>query len=249
MEMIKREYKHLLLFPPFKTIYLFVLLFGCGCAASGMNTRCVKNQQPAEVGIVNQNIKPTEVNDDGSLWRDNCSLSELSVNIKAGKVGDIVTVRIVESSKATNEASTKTGRKSSVSGSMDNFFNLEKRYPGEHPFLNPFAGIKGGIESDFDGSGSTQRSGNLIASMTVMITEILPGGNFKIRGTREVKINYDVQLITLSGVVRPRDISPDNEILSTYISDAKIEYSGTGIINNRQRPGWLAGLLNIIWPF
>ena len=249
MKTIKREYKCLLFFPPLKTIYLFVLLFGCGCAASGMNTQYVKNQHPVEVENVNQNIKATEVNADGSLWRDNCSFSALFVNTKARKVGDIVTVRIVESSRATNEASTKTGRKSSISGSMDNFFNLEKRYPGGHPFFNPFAGVKGGIESDFDGSGSTQRSGNLIASMTVRITEILPGGNLKIKGTREVKINYDVQLITLSGIVRPRDISPDNEILSTYISDAKIEYSGTGIIDNRQRPGWLAGIFNIIWPF
>jgi len=56
-------------------------------------------------------------------------------------------------------------------------------------------------------------------------------------------------MIILSGVIRPRDIADDNVILSTFVSDAKIAYSGSGIVNDRQRPGWLANLLNSIWPF
>ena len=62
-------------------------------------------------------------------------------------------------------------------------------------------------------------------------------------------VNNENQLIILSGVIRPRDISSDNIVESTFISDAKIAYSGTGIIDDRQRPGWLANLLNTIWPF
>jgi flagellar L-ring protein precursor FlgH len=68
-------------------------------------------------------------------------------------------------------------------------------------------------------------------------------------GSREVTINAETQLITLSGIIRPRDISSDNVILSTYISDARISYSGTGVIDERQRPGWLANILNKYWPF
>jgi flagellar L-ring protein precursor FlgH len=56
-------------------------------------------------------------------------------------------------------------------------------------------------------------------------------------------------MIILSGVIRPRDINDDNVILSTFVSDAKIAYSGSGIVNDRQRPGWLANLLNSVWPF
>jgi flagellar L-ring protein precursor FlgH len=62
-------------------------------------------------------------------------------------------------------------------------------------------------------------------------------------------VNNEKQMITLSGIIRPRDISPDNVILSTEISDARIGYSGSGVINDRQRPGWMANILNKVWPF
>lgn len=77
----------------------------------------------------------------------------------------------------------------------------------------------------------------------------MPNGNLKIKGTREVTVNNEKQLITLSGIIRSRDISPDNIVLSTYISDAMIAYSGDGIVNERQRPGWLARILDVVWPF
>jgi flagellar L-ring protein precursor FlgH len=77
----------------------------------------------------------------------------------------------------------------------------------------------------------------------------MPGGNIKIRGSREVEINNEKQILTLSGVIRTKDISPDNTVLSNYISDAQISYSGLGVVNDRQRPGWMANILNKIWPF
>jgi flagellar L-ring protein precursor FlgH len=70
-----------------------------------------------------------------------------------------------------------------------------------------------------------------------------------IQGNREVRVNNENQIITLTGMVRPRDISSENIILSTYIADAQISYSGSGVVNDRQKPGWLARLLDVIWPF
>jgi len=78
---------------------------------------------------------------------------------------------------------------------------------------------------------------------------VLRNGNLHIVGSREVLVNHETQMIILSGVIRPRDINDDNVILSTFVSDAKIAYSGSGIVNDRQRPGWLANLLNSVWPF
>ena len=105
------------------------------------------------------------------------------------------------------------------------------------------------MSSDFDGSGSTSRSGDLSAFITCRVTQVLPNGNLHIVGSREVLVNHETQMIILSGVIRPRDINDDNVILSTFVSDAKIAYSGSGIVNDRQRPGWLANLLNSVWPF
>ena len=196
---------------------------------------------------------------EGSLWQENGLLSDMFEDLKARKVGDIVTIQIEESSKATNQANTKTGRASSLEAGIEKLFGLEDWYQNhvldwysdKWPKINPFGNpsVKGSMASRFDGSGTTTRSGDLSAFMTARITEVLPNGNFIIVGSREVMVNNENQLIIVSGVIRPRDISPDNVILSTFISDAKIAYSGSGIIDDRQRPGWLANLLNTIWPF
>jgi flagellar L-ring protein precursor FlgH len=168
---------------------------------------------------------------------------------KARGVGDIVTIKIVESSKATNQASTATDRSSSLSASVDAFFNAEKRYPADHPFFNPFAKVAGGMESEFEGTGTTRRSGDLDAYITALVTQVLPNGNLVVTGSREVLINNENQIIQLSGVIRPRDINAKNQVLSTFVADARISYSGTGVVNDRQKPGWLTTIMMKVWPF
>ena len=164
-------------------------------------------------------------------------------------MGDIVTIKIAESSAATNKASTATDRNSSLSASVDAFFNAEKNYPADHPFFNPFSRVAGGVESEFEGTGTTKRSGDLNAYITALVTQVLPNGNLVVTGSREVLINNENQIIQLTGVVRPRDISANNQVLSTFIADARISYSGTGVVNDRQKPGWLTNLVLKVWPF
>lgn len=202
-------------------------------------------------------VPPVEVN--GSLYNARSNFNGFFIDTKARSVGDIVTVNISESASATNSADTQTGRTSSLEAGIETLFGTEDWYrdkvlpeipkdlPRPDPFGNP--SVKGSMTSDFDGSGSTSRSGDLSAFITCRVTEVLPNGNLKIVGSREVLVNHETQMIILSGVIRPRDISDANVILSTFVSDAKIAYSGSGIINDRQRPGWLANLLNSVWPF
>ena len=236
-------------------LLLLLIIFG-GCGRNFSNTR-----KEADLAT-DQNYKARPGNGagsqldhrrpnpaEGSLWQEGSPLSQMFINQKAAKVGDILTIRIIESSKASNKASTKTNRKSDLGASLTNFFNLEKQFPASQPFFNPFSGIKAGMESDFNGAGSTNRSGDLTAIITARIVDVLPNGNLMVKGSREVSVNNEVQLITLSGIVRPQDISSDNVVMSTYISDAKIAYSGKGVINDRQRPGWLARILDYVWPF
>jgi flagellar L-ring protein precursor FlgH len=186
---------------------------------------------------------------DGSLWQDDAPLISLFADQKARVVGDIVTIKIAESSAATNKASTDTDRSSSLSASVDAFFNAEKRFPADQPFFNPFAKVAGGVESEFQGTGTTKRSGDLNAYITALVTQVLPNGNLVVTGSREVLINNENQIIQLTGVVRPRDINANNQVLSTYIADARISYSGTGVVNDRQKPGWLTNIVMKVWPF
>ena len=183
-----------------------------------------------------------------SLWDTNSAFGSLFISQKAHHIGDIVTIRIVESSSASNQATTSTGRDSSISIETPNFFGAESEVPQEWLF-NPLGKLSAGFGSGFDGTGTTNRSGDLTAYITAKITEVFPNGNLQILGTREVAINNEKQFIHLSGIIRSRDISTDNIILSTYIADAKIEYSGKGVVDDRQKPGWLSNLFNKIWPF
>ena len=196
---------------------------------------------------------------ENSLYIASSGLNGLFLDTKARTAGDIVTVKIEESSKASNKANTKTARDSSLSAGIETFMGVEDwwqdkvlRWLGsDMPKVNPFGSVsvKGGMKSDFEGDGSTTRSGDLTAYITCRVTDVMPNGNLRIVGTREVLVNHENQVIILSGVIRPRDIGDDNIVRSIFISDAKIAYSGSGVIDDRQRPGWMANFLNTVWPF
>jgi flagellar L-ring protein precursor FlgH len=220
-----------------------------GCAASSKESAAIKTTPPMVTAAASSERLPAPVPGEGSLWDDGNDMSRMFVNAKARRVGDMVTIKIVETSRATNKASTKTGRSSTLDAGIDSFFGQELSYPASRPFFNPFGKIGASMESQYDGSGSTERSGALNALITARIIEILPNGNLMIEGNREVRINNENQIITLTGMIRPRDISADNMVQSTYIADARIAYSGTGILNDRQKPGWLTRILDVVWPF
>jgi flagellar L-ring protein FlgH len=215
-----------------------------GCAAPIRQVQPMVEQQPPLFTAAES--PPSSV--EGSLWQENGTMGELFINPKARRVGDIVTIKIVESSKASNNASTNTGRDSSVSMGIDKFLGLENNLSPTQG-LNPFSKIAGGATTKFTGQGGTSRSGDLNAFITTRVIGVLPSGNLAISGSREVIVNNEKQLIVVTGVIRSRDISSENVVLSTFISDAKIAYSGSGIVNDTQRKGWLANIIDVISPF
>jgi flagellar L-ring protein precursor FlgH len=156
-------------------------------------------------------------------------------NFKARQVGDVVTIIITEQTSADASSQMDASTKSEISGGP------------ALGFLNPFGEWGLDTENKYQGDGSTSRSGSLQAEISVRIAEVLPGGLFRLQGTRAVDINGDRQLIEISGVCRPRDIAADNTILSTYISDAQIAYSGTGAVEDAAKPGVLTRIVN--WLF
>jgi flagellar L-ring protein FlgH len=224
-----------------------------GCAAQGPKTHPTTSpqvpNQPAlpAAALPEQRLRSDA--SDGSLFDPNAALGDLFINPKARRIGDLVTIRIVENSNAANHASTNTERNSSLSAGIEGFFNAEKRFAADRPFFNPFSNVSGSMNSEFEGTGATKRSGALTAFMTARIVDVTPNGNLFIEGNREVRVNNENQMMTLTGIIRPRDISADNVIRSTYIADARIAYSGKGVLDERQRPGWLARILDVVWPF
>jgi flagellar L-ring protein precursor FlgH len=241
-------------------VFAVILIAGLvGCAADRNNIQPALQQMQAKEEMTLEAASEPSGNADGSLWQVRSSLNGMFIDTKARNVGDIVTVKIDESAKASNKANTDTERTSSLEAGIEKLFGLEDWWQnqilpnikGDWPRIDPFGNpsVKGNLKSKFKGDGETTRSGTLSAFITCRVVDVMPNGNLKIVGTREVMVNYENQLIILSGIIRPRDISDQNVILSTFISGAKIAYSGSGIVDDRQRPGWLANLLNNAWPF
>ena len=237
---------------------LLLIVGSGGCAGNRQNIQPAIQQMPSQQMLRSQPV-PTPEENGGSLWQARSSFNGLFIDTKARNIGDIVTVKIEESAEASNKANTATERNSGLEAGIEKLFGVEEwwqdeilpdvnsKLPKIDPFGNP--SVKGYLKSDFEGDGETSRSGNLEAFITCRVVDVMPNGNLKIVGTREVMVNHENQLIILSGIIRPRDISDMNIILSTFISDAKIAYSGSGVVDDRQRPGWLANLLNNAWPF
>ena len=236
----------------------WVGLFGVAAVLMGCSPKHQAGLESAMPPAVTMNTMPIPATpaSEGSLWQTDGPLGDLFNNDKAKRVGDIVTEKIIESSKASNNAKTKTDRTSSIDAGIDKLLGLEGRFNDsshnqfkQSRLFNPFSRVKGGLESEFEGKGETSRSGDLKAYVTAQVVGVLPSGNLQIAGSREVTVNNERQIIHLTGVIRPRDITPNNVVLSTHIADARIAYTGKGIVDERQRPGWLARILDFAWPF
>lgn len=168
---------------------------------------------------------------------------------RAGMLGDIVTVKIVEVSQASEKATTDTGRDSKVDMGITHFFGQEVRYPANHPAVDPAHLITANTTNNFAGSGETTRTGSVTATIAARVVEVLPTGNLAVEGKREIYVNNEKKEILLQGIVRPRDIAADNSVYSTQVADAKIILTGIGVVGEKQRPGWLARILDGVWPF
>jgi flagellar L-ring protein FlgH len=220
------------------------LVLGCVVTLIGCAGDRLRSHQPRQMMQAYPSPPPPPPVD-GSVYRDGAPLAMLFTDQKARVIGDLVTVNIVEVASASKEATTQTGHSSSVSAGVDAFFGLEKFIP---PGVNPVK-VAGSLGNNFDGSGKTVRSGKVTATVTAVVTQVLPNGNLVIEGSREVTVNNEQELIVLSGVVRPKDISPGNVVLSTALGNGQIAYYGSGIIAEKQRPGWLGRVVDTVWPF
>lgn len=235
---------------------LTVLSLLCGCGGISSQVGLGKRRPTPEMPPQEVSLPVKEIPSDGSLWRES-GQKGLFRDLRAREVGDLVTVNIAESSKASKKADTTTSRQSSISAGINNALGWETKIKdltslgnkGVRAAVDTNNLFKGSLQNDFTGSGETTRDETMTASITARVTSVTPDGNLHIMGTREVKVNLETQFITLTGLIRPEDISPDNTILSSYIADARIAYSGSGPVSDKQRPGWLTRLVDFVFPY
>lgn len=242
----------------YKIIIILCMTAFFGCAAKETQKQAMMPAIMPSTNTVdyNRDINKRDPESLSGIFTDETS-RDFYQDLRAYKVGDLVTVNIVETSKASKSASTQTGKSSSIDAGIDSMLGWEGKIKdltslGNSDARNAFNNssmLKGSLTNSFNGTGQTSRGDSMTASITARVLDVQPNGNLLIEGMREIRVNSETQIIILSGYIRPVDISPDNTVLSSYIGDAKIQYLGTGAISDKQRPGWLTRAADIIWPF
>jgi len=222
------------------TLFCLAIVFsGCGPTKAQVND---PTDLRAYIESANK-AKAESGKSEGSLWAGNGYRSNLFRDSKARNIDDVVTIRVSETTQALATADAKNSRATSASAGFDNLFGLEKLI-SELPTM-----VGGKSDSSFEGSGSTSRATTLQTSLTARVIDVLPNGYLVVEGMREIRVNNENQSVYLTGVVRPEDISPGNNVLSSAVAQMSVRVQGKGVVSQPIKPGWLYKILTGILPF
>lgn len=178
----------------------------------------------------------------GSIY-NSATVRELFRDIKAYRIGDVLTVMLDESTDAQMTSATNTSKDDTNSLGATTLF-------GHDMLGSNRLGIQTNNSRSFNGSGNSAQSNSLSGELSVTVHEVLANGNLVIRGEKRTTINQGMEFLRLSGIVRPEDVSDSNEVLSTRIANAHVSYGGRGVVNDSNRAGWASRFFNSgWWPF
>lgn len=170
-----------------------------------------------------------------SLWSDNAPTASLFSDHRAHAVGDVITIIINESSSAKRVGS--ASNKKDASTSLEDGTSLLT-------FINA---LSGSSSDSFAADGSLSNTNKVTGRITVKVVEVQPNGQLMIQGTQTIKQNTDEQKITITGVVRPDDVTPNNTVLSSNVADATLKIEGKGPIAGKQRQGIFTQIFNFLF--
>lgn len=182
-----------------------------------------------------------EISINGSLFSASMANSLYS-DVKARRVGDIITVNLRENTNASKSAGTSSSKESTAD--VQPILGL-----GGNPILIGKEAIQLGLDgsNEFTGDAQASQSNSLQGNISVTVVEVLANQNLIIRGEKWLTLNNGDEYIRLTGVIRPADITPSNDIQSNKIANARIQYSGTGSFARAQEKGWLTSFFSSTW--
>ncbi|QHM73204.1 Flagellar L-ring protein [Mixta intestinalis] len=226
---------HRALFSPVRLsalLMLGTLLSGCGTYIHKplVNGVTSASPMPSAPSMVNGSIFQT-----GQAM--NYGYQPLFEDRRPRNVGDTLTILLQENVSASKSSSANASKGGSVGlgfSAMPRF--MSGLFGGDRANTS----IEG--DNDFSGKGGAAAKNAFSGTITVTVREVLVNGNLAVVGEKQIAINQGTEYIRFSGVVNPRTISGNNTVISTQVADARIEYSGTGYINEAQQMGWLQRL-------
>ena len=211
------------------------LLSGCA-SIYGTPPTAVHQPMSARPEMQVQNVPAT-----GSIYQ-NAQLRPLFEDRRARNIGDTITINLVERTTAQKSANATAGRSSGLTGGI----TASSQVPlGRLNGLN----VEAGVESDFSGSGAAAANNAFNGTITVTVIDVYPNGNMLVSGEKQIAINQGNEFIRFSGVINPNVVTSANTVQSTQVADARIEYKGSGFIDEHNTMGWLHRFFVAILPF
>ncbi len=190
------------------------------------------NYAPMEPEDYQANMRPN-----GSIFNQG-AVNSIYSDIKAHRIGDIITVELQESTSASKNASNKQSKDSSLG------LNALK-LGGDTVTLNGYdTSASMGGKNSFNGQAKVGQSNSLQGNISVSVIRVLPNGNLAVRGEKWLMLNEGNEYIRITGVVRSEDVNADNTVSSQRVANARIQYGGTGDFANTQERGWLSKFFN-----
>ncbi len=220
-----------------------------GCAGQIEDLGRAPGMSPVGYGLAAQpraayplnTFTPGGVKDYNSLWVSD--REDFFSDPRARKVGDVVTVRIAINDKATLDNTSGRSRTSSIGiGGAVSGGTSSSSFGGD-------ADLAADSGSASTGRGSIDRSEEIEFTVAAVVTERLPNGNLVIAGSQEIRVNFEMRVLNVAGIVRPRDIESNNTIPYDKIAEARVSYGGRGRLSEVQQPGWGQQIFDIVTPF
>jgi len=185
---------------------------------------------------------PAGMSNASSIWaKRNKNMKTLYADDVARQIGDIITIKVSENSTVDNKAKRdlkkETDRSTAFNGEIGNIADI-----GDF-------GMTASSDNELTSKADYKDERKFVDSVTVVVVDILPNGNLVVMGNRERDIAGDVQVIEISGIVRPSDIAYDNTIQSEQVADFRLLTSNKGVSAPFTKPGWFGAILDLIWPF
>lgn len=182
-----------------------------------------------------------------SLWRNGSRA--FFKDQRAHQVGDILTVKVKFTDKATLENDTSRSRKNNEDSGVTDYIGSKTLGASAAKAILPGRILTADSTASSEGKGSIDRKEELQTNVAGVVTQVLPNGNLVIEGKQEVRVNYEIRELIVAGVVRPEDIESDNTIDSTKIAEARIAYGGRGQLTDIQQPRYGQQVLDVLLPF
>jgi flagellar L-ring protein FlgH len=240
------------------TLALIATLFASACGVRPLEIASEPLLSPVGSGLQHPVVPPLDhpggplaasqahiATSPDSLWRD--TGSDLFRDARARRIGDVLTVSISMKDRASLANSSKRSRNATNGFGLDVSHDVDWR--GFASAVSAKAASSVSADTATDGKGAVARSESIDLSIAAVVTDVLANGNLLIQGTQELRVNYEIRVLTFTGIVNVADIKGNNTIPFDRIAEARMSYGGRGRIMEVQQPGWGQQIVDLLTPF